>query len=58
MAVYAPAIILEKTVSIKITYDGLKVSFFNKDGDIIFITFGQSYEDVVGLDKVKGFILD
>lgn len=56
--VYAPYSVLQNTQSICITFDGSIISFKNKDNKVIFKTYGQSYEDIVGLDKVKGFILD
>lgn len=56
--VYAPYSVLQNTQSICINFDGSVISFRNKDNKVIFKTYGQYYEDIVGLDKVKGFILD
>lgn len=56
--VYAPSHILHNTQSICIINNGKIINFKDKNNNSIFKTYGQAYEDIVGLDKVKGFILD
>lgn len=58
VTVYAPASVLKETESVSIDVKGYIIEFLDKDKQPLMRTYSKAYEDVVGLNSIKGFILD